>query len=112
MKPNAMAIEFILFAAKEKYMEKEGDRWCVLCALGNAKADFDDLHPEYGMPIRYAMTQVFIEGITETDYDKPLADARDYLLTRPQGMLFDTKGKALSFMRSSVSLALNKQEGK
>ena len=90
---------FILFSAKEKYIEKEGSQWCVRCCLGNAKSDFDEL-PEskkFSMPTSDVLKQ-YAMGFEETDYDKPLVEARDYLASKNFELLFDTRKKAINFM--------------
>ena len=90
---------FILFSANKKYIEKEGNQWCVRCCLASAKSDFDELpeNEKFNMPIGDVLKQ-YATGFEETYYDKPLVEARDYLASKNFELLFDTRKRAISFM--------------
>jgi len=94
--------KYIKFAAKEKYQEKERDKWCVRCALGNAKSVFDKKYSRYKLPTSELLNQ-FVWGFQETTYDQPLVESRDYLASINQELLFDTKSKAIQFMLKSIN---------
>ncbi len=94
---NALTKEFIKFAAQEKFAEKEGEKWCIRCALGNAKYDFDEKYKQSQMPVGELLMQ-FADGITKTEYDDILIEARDYLKKTNDDMLFKTKKEAIQFM--------------
>lgn len=99
---NKITKKFIKFAAKDKYMEKERGRWCVRCALGKAKSDFDDSIGEQGLSISQLLKQV-ATGIQEVASDKPLVEARDFLASLNWDLLFDTKKEAINFMLNNLS---------
>ena len=96
---------FIKFAAAGNFIEKEGDKWCVRCALGNAKRDFSKAHPKYDRQDLEEVRQVFMNDYSELPEDKPLVEARNYLADlagENMELLFKTKKEAIRFMLEAV----------
>lgn len=100
---HAMTKKLIRLAAQNRFQEKEGDKWCVRCALSNAKDVFDKIHGEFKLPTHKLLWQT-ITDFKETPYDAPLVEARNYLSSINFILLFKTRNDAQRFMLESIDM--------
>lgn len=100
-KASKLVKDFIKFSAKDKYLEKEKEGWCVFCAIGNAKIDYEIVNPKWNVPLEVLLTNLF----TETYYDKPIIDARKFLVLKlkdRKDKFFKSRKSAKDFMLKSI----------
>ena len=98
MKQKLLIKKFIEFAAQDKFFEKEGNKWCVRCALGNAADDFVEEFSLPTMPLSILLAQYNTGEYSETEYDEISIKARDYLASINFDLLFSSKKLAKDFM--------------